>query len=177
MYVALLRGVNVGGKNQLPMRDLAAMFVNAGCAQVRTYIQSGNVVFSAQERRRDKLPKLLAKTIEERFGFRTPVILRTRKQLGDAIQSNPFVTAGVDEKALHVFFLSDLPDAAGIGKLDPERSPPDAFRVVAREVFVHLPNGMARTKLTNAYFDTKLRVTSTARNWRTVLKLYEMTET
>jgi uncharacterized protein (DUF1697 family) len=166
--------VNVGGKNLLPMRELAEMFVGVGCAEVRTYIQSGNVIFRAAPNRLEALPGRITKQIAERFGYSTPVILRTAEQIGDAIRNNPFAKAGADEKMLHVYFLSGAPKAQDVAKLDPKRSEPDAFVVHNREIYLHLPNGMARTKLTNAYFDTKLATTSTGRNWRTVLTLFEL---
>lgn len=170
-FVALLRGVNVGGKNKLPMKDLAAMFAAAGCQDVRTYIQSGNVVFTAAPRVADQLPALIAARIEQAFGYRTPVVMRTTEQLAEVAAHNPFLTAGAAADSLHVLFLADPPSPDRIATLDPHRSPPDAFRVRGREVFLSLPNGAARTKLTNAYFDSKLATTSTGRNWRTVTTL------
>jgi uncharacterized protein (DUF1697 family) len=172
-HVALLRGVNVGGKNSLPMKDLARMFADAGCTDVRTYIQSGNVIFRTPRTASGIADKITA-AIEKRFGFRVPVILRTSEQLLQTIRGNPFLAGGVDAKWLHVYFLADPPKAGTIASLDPARSAPDAFHVLGQEIFVHLPNGMARTKLTNAYFDSKLSTTCTARNWATVLKLSEM---
>jgi uncharacterized protein (DUF1697 family) len=176
MHVALLRGVNVGAKNLLPMRDLAELFVDAGCGGVRTYIQSGNVIFTAAPGVLKEIPDRIAREISQRFGYRIPVILRTAKELGDTIHNNPFANAGADEKMLYVYFLAGRPKAEDAGKLDPDRSRPDSYVVRDREIYLHLPNGMARTKLTNAYFDSKLATTSTARNWRTVLKLFELME-
>ncbi|MBZ5618303.1 MAG: DUF1697 domain-containing protein [Acidobacteriia bacterium] len=173
-YVALLRGINVGGKNRLPMPDLAQMFVEAGCADVRTYIQSGNVIFKASEAHAGKLPVLIPRRISEDYGYKIPVVTRTAGQLQDTIQNNPFLKAGTPEATLHVYFLASLPDPSSIAALDPDRSPPDRFCVRERDVYVQLPNGMARTKLTNAYFDSKLATISTARNWRTVLTLFEL---
>jgi uncharacterized protein (DUF1697 family) len=173
-FVALLRGINVGGKNILPMKDLAAMFVAAGCTDVRTYIQSGNVIFSAPAGVVRKLPDQIAKAIEKRFGYRVPVIVRTSEDLARAIRDNPFLKPGADEKPLHVYFLADPPGAAAVTGLDPNRSTPDVFHVRNREIYLHLPNGMARSRLTNAYFDSKLSTVSTARNWATVRKLLEM---
>jgi uncharacterized protein (DUF1697 family) len=100
--------------------------------------------------------------------------VRTSEEIAQIIRDNPFLQAGESEKNLHVYFLADLPNARAVGDLDPDRSPPDAFRVCNREVYLHLPNGMGRTKLTNAYFDSKLSTTSTARNWATVLKVFDM---
>jgi uncharacterized protein (DUF1697 family) len=174
-HVALLRGINVGGKNVLPMKDLAQMFSDAGCANVHTYIQSGNVVFEAPAGA-TKIAEGITTKIEKRYGFRIPVILRTSQQLRKTIRENPFLAVGANEKALHVYFLADAPSAGAIAGLDPSRSAPDVFHVRGQEIYLHLPNGMARTKLTNAYFDSKLSTTCTARNWATVLKLSEMME-
>lgn len=171
--VALLRGLNLGGKNRISMADLSRMFAEAGCTDVQTYIQSGNVIFQASQSKLEKLPGLIAKSIADRFGYKTPVVLRTAEQLGETIGNNPFLKAGADEGTLHVYFLAGVPDARGIAGLDPARSSPDEFFVRGRDVYVHLPNGMGRTKLSNAYFDSKLATVSTARNWRTVLKLFE----
>ena len=174
-HVALLRGIHVGGKNILPMKELAKMFADAGCTDVRTFIQSGNVIFKAPAGAPGISDGITSK-IEKRFGFRIPVILRTSKQLLQIISDNPFLAAGTDEKALHVYFLANSANARAIAGLDPARSAPDAFHVRGQEIYLHLPNGMGRTKLTNAYFDSKLSTTCTARNWATVLKLSEMME-
>ncbi len=158
----------------LPMKDLAAMFVAAGCTDVRTFIQSGNVIFSAPAALARKLPEQITTAISKRFGYSIPVIVRTSDELARAISDNPFLKPGSDEKPLHVYFLADVPTAAAIAGLDPTRSAPDVFHVKGREIYLHLPNGMARTKLTNAYFDSKLKTVSTARNWATVQKLLAM---
>src|SRR5271170_4668244 len=147
-HCALLRGVNVGGKNMLPMKELAAMFVKAGCGDVTTYIQSGNVVFSAEDKVVAGLGGGIAKRVEERFGIRVPVVLRTAAEIDAAIRGNPFLKAGASEEMLHVSFLADLPDTAMIAGLDAGRSTPDEFAVVGREIYLQLPNGAARTKLT-----------------------------
>jgi uncharacterized protein (DUF1697 family) len=176
VYVALLRGINVGGKNKLPAKDLVAMFDEAGGRDVRTYIQSGNVIFRATEACASRLPSEIAKAILARFGFRVPVVMRTAGELRAVAEGNPFVRSGADPEALHVVFLADRPHPGKVAALDPRRSPPDEFEVRGREIFLRCPSGVARTKLTNEYFDTKLATTSTMRNWRTVLKLVEMTE-
>ena len=173
-YVALLRGINVGGKHKLPMPALAEVFSSCRCCDVRTYIQSGNVVFTAPAEVAQKLPAVLAKKIAEQFGFQVPIILRSYEELARAVRANPFLSDGLPENALHVYFLTDVPSAQAVKGLDPKRSAPDEFRIVGREIYLHLPNGMARTKLTNAYFDAKLSTVCTARNWATAQKLLEM---
>lgn len=169
-YVALLRGVNVGGKNVLPMKDLAALCVAEGCSDVRTFIQSGNVVFSADPTAAESLPARLADAIERGFGFRSPVVLRTAEDLAAVPANNPFP----DTDHVHVVFLADRPDPAAVSALDPDRSPGDQFAVVGRDVYAWLPNGVGRSKLTNTWLDKQLSTVSTIRNWRTVLSLIDL---
>jgi len=173
-HVALLRGINVGGKNMLPMKELAVMFAKAGCSDVVTYIQSGNVVFCADDKVAAGLGAAIAKQVEARFGLRVPLVLRTAAEIDVVIRANPFLKAGASEEMLHVCFLADRPGKEFIAGLDAGRSTPDAFAVVGREIYMQLVNGVSGTKLTNAYFDSKLKTVSTMRNWRTVLKLAEM---
>jgi len=173
-YAALLRGINVGGKNMLPMKDLVSLCEQAGCARVRTYIQSGNVIFDSTAVAARKLASELSKAIEQRFALRVPVILRSAAELDDIVGNNPFLMAGADQNALYVMFLQSLPDAARVAALDPDRSPPDRFEVRGRDVFAHCPAGVGQSKLTNAWFDSKLATISTGRNWRTVCTLRDM---
>ena len=175
LHVALLRGINVGGKNKLPMKDLATLFEEAGCEDVRTYIQSGNVIFRAGAAPADAIPSLISASIEERFGYRVPVVTRTAEDLRAIVKANPF--AGAEANKLLVLFLAEPPAPEHVEALDPNRSPGDEFAVVGREVFLHCPNGFARSKLTNSYFDSALSTTSTGRNWRTVGKLLELADT
>lgn len=174
MNVALLRGINVGGKNKLPMKDLAAMFREAGCDDVRTYIQSGNVLFRADPVLVENIPSLIRASILSSYGYRIPVVTRTAGELQEVVRANPFADTGAETDRLLVLFLADLPDPAHVEALDPNRSPGDEFAVLGREVYLHCPNGVARSKLTTSYFDSKLSTISTARNWRTVGKLLEL---
>lgn len=174
MYVAMLRGINVGGRNKLPMKELAAIFQDAGCGRVRTYIQSGNVVFDAPEALLRRIPERIPASIMARYGYRTPLILRTASEFEGAVNANPFLRAGVSPKFLHAAFLAALPAAARVETLDPSRSAPDEFVVSGREIYLHCPNGLARTKLTNSWFDSKLETVSTIRNWNTVLQLLKL---
>lgn len=172
-HVALLRGINLG-KRRLPMKDLAAMLEEAGCTDVRTYIQSGNVVYRAAPALARRVPGVLEEEIAERYGFECPVVTRTRAEIDEIVVGNPFPEAAAEPKTLHVGFLRDRPGKAQVAALDPDRSPPDAFVVKGREIYVHYPKGSARSKLTPQYFDPRLETTSTFRNWRTLLTLQEM---
>jgi len=140
---------------------------------VRTYIQSGNVVFTADLAPAARIPSRIAKAILNRFGFEVPVITRTLGEVEAIASNHPFLEDGVDTKTLHVVFLLDRPTRPGIAALDPNRSAPDTFAVHGREIYLRCPNGVARSKLTAQYFDSRLKTISTARNWSTVLKLLE----
>lgn len=174
MHVALLRGVNLGGRNKLPMAALSAMFEAEGCTAVRTYIQSGNIVFSASEVDIGGLPERISARIEADFAISVPIVLRSAVALETVVAGNPFLARGADPATLHVAFLSREPEPERVDDLDPQRSPPDEFEVVGADVYLYLPAGVGRSKLTNAWFDSRLGVVSTARNWRTVLRLLEM---
>ncbi len=173
-HIALLRGINLGGKNKLPMKQLIEIFAAAGCRDIQTYIQSGNVVFNAPATVAARLPAEISAQIEKRLGLSTPVVLRSFPQLSQTIENNPFLKMGTPEEMLHVMFLAEQPSSAAVASLNPDQSPGDTFIVHGREIYLRLPNGVARSKLTNAYFDAKLATTSTQRNWRTVIKLHEM---
>jgi len=173
-HIALLRGINMKGYNRLPMKDLAAIFTEAGGRDVRTYIQSGNVVFRAGARAAGRVGEAVAEGIAGRFGFRPAILLRTAAELAEVVARSPFWAPGGGTEGLHVLFLADAPDPARVAALDPDRSPPDAFAVRGREIYLYLPNGVARSRLTNDWFDRRLAATTTGRNWRTVLKLLEM---
>ncbi len=172
-YVALLRGINVGGKNKVPMAKLKDVFAGLGHEDVVTYIQSGNVVFTSSVKP-DQAARDLAAAIQQELGLVVPVVLRTRAELARVIKANPYLSSAEDESMLHVVLLADKPTAAAIAKLDPDRSAPDEFTVKGREIFMLLPNGMGRTKLTIDYFEKRLDTTGTARNWRTVNKLLDL---
>jgi uncharacterized protein (DUF1697 family) len=170
-YAALVRGINVGGKNKLPMPQLKALFEELGHSDVVTYIQSGNVVFRAS--RAD------ARAIEQRitdvFGLDVAVVLRTAAELAATAAGNPFLAKAGETKRLYVTFLDRKPAAGAVEQLDPDRSPGDRFSLDGRELYLDLATGAGRTKLTLDYFERKLGVKGTARNWNTVLKLAELT--
>jgi len=160
----------------LPMKDLVAIFNGAGCSEVRNYIQSGNIVFRSNPSLTKRLPTLVTREIERQFSFQARLVLRSAAELRQVATNNPFVAKGADEALLSVMFLAHSPAPDTIAKLDPDRSPPDTFIIQGNTIFLHTPNGLAKTKLTNAYFDSRLKTFGTGRNWRTVLTLLEMME-
>lgn len=143
---------------------------------MRTYIQSGNVVFTARSAVARRMAASLSQAIADRLGLTVPVVLRSVAQLRAVVDDNPFLAQGVDPQALHVAFLADAPGAELGAALDPDRSPPDALVLRGAALFLHLSGGVAKTTLTNAYLDRVLQTTCTLRNWRTVLTLAEMAQ-
>ena len=173
-HLALLRGLNVGANNRIKMPALISVFEACGCTNVTTYIQSGNVLFDAPARILPKLAALISDTLQADFEITSPVILRTAAELVAVTKHNPFLKRGAASDTLHVGFLAAAPGADAVADLDPNRSPGDAFEGSGRDLYLHLPNGVARTKLTNAWFDTKLKTVCTVRNWNTVLELSKL---
>ncbi len=170
-FAALLRGINVGGKNKIPMAELKSLFSSLGFRDVATYIQSGNVVFRSPAGDAHDIAAGIEQRIAEVFGVSVTVLLRTPAELGEIADSSPFLGDESDLAKLHVVFLDGQPAANANTQLDPKRSPPDQFSLRGREIYLHLPNGAARSKLTIDYFERRLGVKATARNWNTLIKL------
>jgi uncharacterized protein (DUF1697 family) len=172
-YVALLRGINLGARNKISMVELRELFAGLGAEDVTTYVQSGNVVLKTAIPARE-LAGAIETEIRRDLGLDVAVLLRTPAELAALVERNPFGESPPEAKELHVTFLADRPQAARVAQLDPQRSHPDEFRVVGREVYLRCPNGYGRSKLTNAYFEKQLAVVATTRNWNTVTKLADL---
>lgn len=170
-HVALLRGVNVGGKHRLAMDVLARMFESAGCSDVETYIQSGNVVFRCPPARLSACLRAVSRALAEQLGAEIPLVVRAAADFARICRGNPFLARGAAPESLHVMLLRDEPAKKDVDALDRERSQGDGFEVRGSEIYLHLPNGVARTKLTNDWFDRALKTRSTQRNWKTMLAL------
>ena len=174
-YIALLRGINLGGHKIVKMDQLRKTFEELGFADVKTYIQSGNVVFKAPA----QIPAKLAKRIEERvlhqFGFPVAVMVKTAAEIGEVISNNPLLQKkGIEVTMLHVTFLSCAPDKSALKLLDAAAVAPDQFRCSGQAVYLHCPNGYHATKLGNNVLAKMLKVGATTRNWKTVNELWEM---
>jgi uncharacterized protein (DUF1697 family) len=170
-YVALLRGVNVGGRT-LKMDALRDIVAAAGGRDVATYIQSGNVVLTHRARSTAKVAAALETAIEEATEMEVAVMVRTRPELDAVVASNPFPDAG--GTTLHVVFLAEAPPAGALDALDLDAFAPEQLALVGRELYLHLPNGMGRAELPKAVEKVGPPTKGTARNWNTVLKLQEM---
>lgn len=170
-WVALLRGINVGGKNIIPMADLRRVMEDTGATDVATYIQSGNVVFTHASADRATLGKQLEDDIRGAFGVSSTVVLRTFAELAKVARAEPF---GPDNSNTHVTFLERKPAATAVRGLADLEIAPDRIEVVGNEAFLHYPNGVSGSRLTGPLLERRLGVAGTARNWRTVTRLADM---
>jgi uncharacterized protein (DUF1697 family) len=172
---ALLRGVNVGGRNKLPMAALRTSLEALGLAEIETVLQSGNVVFEPGGEV-GTLAGRIEWQIAAVFGLDVAVLVRTGPELAAIVAANPFLADEDEPNRLHVVFLDSSPSENAIAGLDSDRSPPDRFAVVGREIFLHTPNGYGRSKLGIDWFERELGARATARNWNTVRRLATLTE-
>lgn len=170
-YIALFRGINVGGKNRLPMKGLADILESLGCMKVATYIQSGNAVFLNPQRNRAVLAEAIGQNVMESCGFKPKVLLLDAAGLCEAVENNPFDTE--EPKALHLFFLEALSESPDLEALEALKSDNEAFTLCQGVFYLYAPEGIGRSKLA-AKVEKCLGVAVTARNWNTVRKLKEM---
>jgi uncharacterized protein (DUF1697 family) len=170
-WVALLRGINLGARNKVPMAELRRLLEEGGYGDVRTYIQSGNVLFTAKASDRGALARRLERTVEDAFGVASRVVLRTWEEIGRVAGSHPF---GDDSSKTQVAFLAKKPRAADVRKLEELEIAPDRFEVAGSDVYLHYPNGVQGARLSGALLERQLGVPATVRNWRTVTRLAEM---
>lgn len=175
-YIAILRGINVGTGRKVPMADLKVLCAKLGLANVQTYIQSGNIIFEMNKP--EAIPALqdrMHQAISETFGFNIPVIIRTAQEMEESIANNPFLKEkDVDIEKLHFTFLKETPATEWVEKIKMFQFLPDRFEIIGKAVFVYCQDGYGRSKITNDFFERKLKVTATTRNWKTVMKLQEM---
>ena len=171
VYVALLRGINVGGNRKIPMAELRRIVAEAGGVDVQTYIQSGNVVFGHRSRSASRLGSDLQARIEATTGLEVPVVVRTRDDLSSVVAANPY--AGAEPTHLHVAFLATDPDLAAFDRIDRAAFLPEECVLADREIYLHLPDGMGRAKLPAALGRV---ATVTVRNWRTVTVLRDLAD-
>jgi uncharacterized protein (DUF1697 family) len=174
-YVALLRGINVGGNSSLPMKELVATLEETGAQKVRTYIQSGNAVFESAEKDSARLSRQLSAEIKKRRGFEPYVHILTLETLAKAIAENPFPEAVIDPASLHLGFLASSPKNPDLEKLSGLKKESERFQLTESVFYLHAPEGVGRSKLA-ASSERLLGVPMTDRNWRTVRKVMEMAE-
>jgi uncharacterized protein (DUF1697 family) len=173
-YIALLRGINVGGRNPLPMKELVVLLEGLGCRKVKTYIQSGNVVFQ-NGMNASLLAAKIGQRIERHHSFEPSVLLLTIRELEAAIAANPFPEAESDPKGLHFGFLESVPSNPDLDRLETTRMDNERFQLINKVFYLHAPDGVGRSKLATIS-ERLLGVAMTDRNWRTVSKIKAMAE-
>ncbi len=171
--IALFRGINVGGKHSLPMKELVSLLEALGCRNVRTYIQSGNAVFESGEKNATKLANRISTEVGKCRGFKPSVLVLGIGEFEKAMQQNPFPAAEADPKSLHLGFLAAIPKRPDLKRLEVLKKNSEQFRLIGRIFYLHAPEGVGRSKLA-AGIEQCLGVPLTVRNWRTVCKLLEL---
>ncbi len=166
-WIALFRGINVGGHNRLPMKSLVAMLERLGCTDVKTYIQSGNAVFKSPQSNSDPLADEIRHAVKSEHGFEPVVLLLSVRDFVNARDANPFPEGEAEPKSLHLFFLAQEPADIDKGKLAAHQSGTERFALLGDVFYLHAPDGIGRSKLA-ASVERSLGVPATARNWRTV---------
>ena len=173
-YVGIIRGINVGGHNKVNMKQLREAMETTSYRDVRTYIQSGNVVFRSAARSVQSVEESLARLLLKSFGVKVPVLVRDEKEWERTVLRNPFVGATDDQTKLLVTFLATKPTSAEVKALTAVTFPHDEFVIDGKDIFLFCKNGYGRCDIPNTFFEKKLNVTGTTRNWRTVLELQKM---
>jgi uncharacterized protein (DUF1697 family) len=174
-YIAILRGINVSGHKLIKMDALRKLFDGMGFKNTKTYIQSGNVIFQGKQAKPHDLEKKIASSILKEFGFEVPVLVKEVTELEVVLKNNPFINKRKEDATkLHVTFLSEEPEKAHFEKIKDGNYAADEFIVTGKTVYLFCPNGYGNTKLSNTFFENKLKVTATTRNWKTINELLTM---
>jgi uncharacterized protein (DUF1697 family) len=177
VFISMLRGVNVGGHNRVEMDALRALYQSLKLEDPRTHVQSGNVIFKTKEENVAALTKKIQTAIEETFGFRPIVILRTAAELRNAVAINPFASRpGIEPGKLLVAFLVAEPTPEAATSLRNFRKLPEELHLLGRELFIYFPNGSGKSKLPWASLEKHLLVANTARNLNSVQKMLAIAE-
>lgn len=172
-YIALFRGINVGGSHMLSMKDLRLVLEKHGCVGVQTYIQSGNAVFRSARSDAVRLANQVSAAVSASRGFEPRVLVLTRAELESAAARNPFPEADENPPSVHLFFLAERPRNPDLKSLEALRTNRERFALKSRVFYLHTPDGLGRSKLA-ARAERLLGVDATARNWRTVTTLLRM---
>lgn len=172
-YVALFRGVNVSGKNSMPMLELRRMLESLGASSVKTYLQSGNAVLTHTDRSPSHLKDRIESAVLSHFGFQSSLLLLSPKELLEAIATSPFAKEAEDPKSVHLCILTGAPRSPDLAALSRLQSETERYFLRGRYFYLHAPDGVGRSRLAKGY-EKSLGVTATARNWRTIAALGDL---
>jgi uncharacterized protein (DUF1697 family) len=173
-FISLARGINVGGKT-LKMEKLRNIYESLKLHDIITYIQSGNVLFNSEQQEPVKIKQLIERKIKLVTGLDIIIILRIQRELEKIVKNNPFIKYGIKEtEKMYVTFLEDAPSKDLITALIPPKPTKDEFKILGKEIYLYCPGGYGETVLSNNFFEKKLKIGATTRNWRTINKLYDL---
>ncbi|MBI9035969.1 MAG: DUF1697 domain-containing protein [Bacteroidales bacterium] len=175
-YISLLRGINVGGHRKIKMADLRKHYESLSFQNVRSYIQSGNLVFQSEESDQRKIENLISDKIKEVYGYDVPVIIRTKQEWNRVVSTNPFLDKIDDINFLSVSFLSDIPEKSILEVIVAQNTDGDRIMSSGKEFYAYTNNGFRNTRFTNTFMEKKFKLNITTRNWKTILKLQEILE-
>jgi len=176
-YISILRGINVSGHKMIKMEALRKMYADLNFKNIQSYIQSGNVIFQDKIMNHVDLQNKIAKAILKEFGFEVPVMVKELNELKTILNNNPFLkNRNEDITKLHVTFLSKEPEQMNLDKIKDGQYGADEFILAGKTVYLFCPNGYGNTKLNNTFFENKLKVIATTRNWKTINELFNMAE-
>jgi len=176
-YIILLRGINVSGKNKIKMADLRATLEVMNFANIQTYIQSGNIILETEEMPNTELSERIKNQIKTTFDYDVPTLALRLGEWCEIFENNPFLQKrNEDITKLHVTLLAELPDSELVKTIKDFQHKADEFQIVGKNIYLFCPEGYGRTKLTNNFFERKLKVAATTRNWKTMTKLMELSQ-
>ena len=177
VYISILRGINVGGHNKIKMEELRKMYEALGYKNVTSYIQSGNIIYEAKKKSPEALGKEQTAAIRETFGHEVPVLVVDKETVHDILLNNPFLkNKKIDLEKLHVTLVASEPDKENVDKISKTDYLPDEWILEGKNIYLHCPVDYGNSKLINSFFEKKLKVNATTRNWKTLNKLYELAD-
>ncbi|MEI8272742.1 MAG: DUF1697 domain-containing protein [Paludibacter sp.] len=177
-WISIVRGINVGGRNAIKMIDLRDLFIQLGFSDVRSYIQSGNIIFDSNLIDSKSIEKSISEGILKRFGFAVQIVLLDEETLREILKNNPFSHDSFRDKAcMHITFLSENPDKSLIDKIIDGNYGSDEFYCKNKVIYLYCPKGYGNTKLSNSFFENKLKLTATTRNLKTATEILLMSDT
>lgn len=176
-YISILRGINVSGQKIIKMDALCNAYKDLGFENVKTYIQSGNVIFQSDKSNQNEIGRIISKKIETQFGFEVPILIMNIQELKEIIRNNPFLNdKSMDISQLYVTFLSSKPEFDKFEVIKNGKYNGEQIEMINKAIYLFCPNGYGKTKLSNTFLENKLKVTATTRNWKTTLELLSIAE-
>lgn len=176
-YISLLRGINIGGHKKIKMDSLRDGFSSLGYTNIKTYIQSGNILFCSKEEDKTKLEREISSMIMDKYGFDVPVLVLNSDDLNEVITNNPFANSINHKKEfIHITFISNEVKEINYKEIESKKESEDEYKIINKAIYLYLQKGYGNTKIHNNFFEKLLKTQATTRNWKTCLELFEMSK-